>query len=222
MLARLDLGGSSRDTLDGLCGECAREFQVSGAGIALIVDGTHRGTLGASDMNTGTIEELQVTFAEGPCIDAHVKGMAVLEPTLEDSPRWSLFTPAALEAGVQAVFAFPLQAGAARFGALDLYRTTAGPLSQEDIDDAGSIAGLVTGLVLLTQAGAPPGTLPEAIDELMDHSSAVHQAAGMVSVQLDIGIEDASVALRAHAFSTARPLKAVAADIVARRIRLEP
>jgi hypothetical protein len=222
LLARVDLGGNARDTLDGLCGACASEFGVTGAGIALIVEGTHRGTLGTSDTNSGALEELQGTFAEGPCLDAHITGTPVFEPTLADATRWAMFTPAALDAGVQAVFAFPLQAGAARFGALDLYRNTPGPLSQDDIDDAASIAGLVTGLVLITQAGAPPGTLPEAIDELLDHSSVVHQAAGMLSVQLGTTIEDANVALRAHAFATERPLNDVARDVVARRVRLDP
>ena len=55
----------------------------------------------------------------------------------------------------------------------------------------------------------------------MDDSSVVHQAAGMVSVQLDVSIEDANVALRAHAFAADRPLKDVAIDVVERRIRLE-
>jgi hypothetical protein len=222
MLGRLDLGASSRETLDGLCGECAREFNVTGAGIALIVGGTHRGSLGASDQHMRGVEELQVTFAEGPCMDAHREGLPVFEPVLADGDRWSLFTPAALEAGIQAVFAFPLQSGSARYGALDLYRSGPGPLSPEDIADAGSIAKLITSLVLVTQAGAPPGALPEAIDDLMDESSVVHQAAGMVSIQLDIGIEDANVALRAHAYASDRRLKDVAAEVVARKIRFDP
>jgi hypothetical protein len=145
----------------------------------------------------------------------------VFEPVLSFSSRWPMFTPAALDAGVQAVFAFPLQIGAARFGALDLYRETPGPLSPDDVDDAHSIAALVTSLVLITQAGAPPGSLPEAVDQLMDHQSVVHQAAGMVSVQLEVGIEDANVALRARAYAADRPLVEVAADVVARRLRFD-
>jgi hypothetical protein len=222
MLASLDLDASATQLLDELCGVCAREFDVTGAGIALIVDGTHRGSLGASDAAMGVVEGLQATLGEGPCLDAHHQRVAVLEPRLAKVERWTMFTPAALDAGIGAVFAFPLQAGAARFGALDLYRANPGRLSDDDVDDAGAIAGLVTSLVLLTQAGAPAGALPEAIDVLMDHSSAVHQAAGMVAVQLDVCIEDAAVALRAHAFATDRALADVAADIVARRIQLDP
>ena len=39
---------------------------------------------------------------------------------------WPAFSSRALEAGIAAVFAFPLQIGAVRMGVLDLYRDDAG------------------------------------------------------------------------------------------------
>ena len=42
----------------------------------------------------------------------------------------------------------------------------------------------------------------------------------MVSVQLQVPVAEALVRIRAHAFADGRPLGAVAADIVARRLRL--
>ena len=48
----------------------------------------------------------------------------------------------------------------------------------------------------------------------------VHQASGMVSVQLGIAVAAALSVLRAHAFAEDRPLREVAADVVARRIRM--
>ncbi|KHD73897.1 ANTAR domain-containing protein, partial [Actinoplanes utahensis] len=49
----------------------------------------------------------------------------------------------------------------------------------------------------------------------------VHQATGMVSVQLEAGPEEAFARLRAHAFAAERELEAVAADVVARRLRFD-
>ncbi|MGB0094384.1 MAG: ANTAR domain-containing protein [Solirubrobacteraceae bacterium] len=49
----------------------------------------------------------------------------------------------------------------------------------------------------------------------------VHQATGMISVQLGVSMDEAFVRLRAHAFAAGRSLKAVAGDVVARRLRLE-
>jgi hypothetical protein len=48
-----------------------------------------------------------------------------------------------------------------------------------------------------------------------------HQAAGMVSVQLSVSVAEALVRLRARAFSEGRPLEALAADVVGRRVRFE-
>jgi hypothetical protein len=47
----------------------------------------------------------------------------------------------------------------------------------------------------------------------------VHQAAGMIAVQLGITVADALVQLRARAFSTDRPIVDIARDVVARRLR---
>jgi hypothetical protein len=50
----------------------------------------------------------------------------------------------------------------------------------------------------------------------------IHQAAGMISVQLGVGIEAAYSSLRARAFAQERPLSELAADVVARRLRFNP
>ena len=50
----------------------------------------------------------------------------------------------------------------------------------------------------------------------------VHQATGMISVQLDSDLTVAFVRLRAHAYFTGRRLSQVARDVVERRLRFEP
>ena len=49
----------------------------------------------------------------------------------------------------------------------------------------------------------------------------VHQAAGMVAVQLAVPVEEALVRLRAHAFSSGRLVVDVATDVVNRRLRFD-
>jgi len=49
----------------------------------------------------------------------------------------------------------------------------------------------------------------------------VHQASGMVAVQLGVSIGQALIRLRAFAFADNRPLGAVADDVVARRLRFD-
>jgi hypothetical protein len=61
----------------------------------------------------------------------------VLEPDLAAVPlqRWPVFTPAALELDVRAVFAVPLQIGAIRIGVLLAHRDGPGPLTDGTLTD---------------------------------------------------------------------------------------
>jgi AmiR/NasT family two-component response regulator len=50
----------------------------------------------------------------------------------------------------------------------------------------------------------------------------VHQATGMISVQLGVSLEEAFVRLRAHAFASGGALGDVAGEVVGRRLRFGP
>jgi hypothetical protein len=49
----------------------------------------------------------------------------------------------------------------------------------------------------------------------------VHQATGMISVQLGVSLAEALLRLRAHAYGQDRPVADVAADVVGRRMRFD-
>jgi hypothetical protein len=53
------------------------------------------------------------------------------------------------------------------------------------------------------------------------HVAIVHQAAGMVSVQLGVTIEEALFQLEARAVLDNRPVAEIATDVVERRIRFD-
>jgi GAF domain-containing protein len=181
-----------------------------------------RGSLCTTDEVSQLIEELQYTLGEGPCVDAYQQDQVVAEPDLADPVRrrWPAFTPPALTAGVRAVFGFPLRAGAVHLGALNLYRDTAGPLTGDQHADALVVADVAARWVLEAQAGAPPDTLAEELEAGADFHFAVHNAAGIVSVQQDISVTEALIRLRAFAFSSDRLLAEVAQDVIARKLRL--
>ena len=149
-----------------LVGACVSALDVTGAGIMIMFDGGYRGTLGSSDATMGVVEDLQFTLGEGPCLDSYRLGRPVFEPSLADpiTPRWPSFTPPALEAGVHAIFGFPLQVGAIRLGALDVYLDRPGDLSKQQLADALVMADVVTHEILELQAGAPPDALASELD----------------------------------------------------------
>jgi hypothetical protein len=117
------------------------------------------------------------------------------------------------------VFSVPLQLGQARFGALDVYRPQPGPLSREDLTDTLRLGAAVTQALLRLEPDGS-GSLRDLTGGL-EQGVEVFQASGMVSVQLDVSVEEALVRLRAHAFATDRTLREVAHDVVSRRLRLD-
>jgi len=206
-----------------LCGACPPIVGVTGAGVMLMSGDIPHGSLCTTDEVSDLIEELQYTLGEGPCVDAYQQDNVVAEPDLADplTRRWPVFTPPALQAGVRAVFGFPLRFGTVRLGALNFYRDRPGPLSDDQHADALVIADVTARWVLETQAGAPPGTVAEELEAGADFHFAVHNAAGMISVQLGISITEALIRLRAHAFSHNRLIADVAQDVIARTLRLD-
>ena len=214
--------GSGAWSAAGLCEACQGIAGVNGAGIMLMSGDVPRGSLCASDEVSQLIEDLQFTLGEGPCVDAYQQDVVVAEPDLADpgAPRWLAFTPLALDAGVRAVFGFPLRAGSVRLGAMNLYRDQPGPLSADQHADALVVAAVTARWVLEAQAGAPPGVVAKELEAGADFHFAVHNAAGIVSVQLGISVAEALIRLRAFAFSNNRLLAEVARDIIAHTLRL--
>ncbi len=221
-MAELSAGGGDAWSSARLCGVCPGIVGVNGAGVMLMSGDIPSGSLCTSNEVSHLIEELQYTLGEGPCVDAYHQDQVVAEPDLADpvTRRWFAFTPPALEAGVRAVFGFPLRVGAVRLGALNFYRDRSGPLSDDQHADALVLADVVARWVLDAQGGAPADEVAAGLEAGADFHFVVHNAAGMVSVQLGVSVTEAIIRLRAYAFSNDRLLADVAEDVVARRLQL--
>ena len=205
-----------------LCEVGADVTGMSGAGVMLMSGDLPSGSLCSSNEVSRLIEQLQFDLGEGPCVDAFRQDRPVLEPDLETPSvsRWVAFAGPAVQAGVRAIFGFPLQVGAVRLGALNLYRDQPGPLSDDQHADALVMANVTAQALLALQADAAPGQLAAALTAGANFQFVVHQAAGMVAAQLDVAVGEALVRLRAFAFSNDRALDEVAKDVVAHKLHL--
>jgi GAF domain-containing protein len=131
------------------------------------------------------------------------------------------FTTPAVDAGARAIFGFPLQVGAVRLGALNLYSDTPGPLTDDQHANALLMASIAAQALMLLQADAPAGTVAAELEANADFQYVVHQASGMVAAQLDVTVGQALIRLRAYAFGNDRTLTDVARDVVGRRLRFD-
>jgi hypothetical protein len=217
------LVGVAAPALDGkrLCEVSAEVVGMSGAGIMLMDEDGLQGSLCATNPVSELIAQLQYTLGEGPGHDAYRQARPVLEPDLADPQiqRWVAFSGPALEAGVRAVFGFPLHVGGIGLGTLDLYCDRPGTLTADQHADALVMAEVAAETVLGLQAHAPIGRLAAELETGSDFRYVVHQACGMVSVQLGVSVAQALVRLRAYAFANDRALDDVAQDVVARELR---
>lgn len=226
LVALLDQQGPGVDPMtrvQRLCALCVEATGVTGAALSVATHGT-RSTVCATDDLSDRVEELQDAIGEGPSVEALRTGNSVLMGDLVASDgRWPAFTPAAYDAGVRGLFVFPLRMGAARLGVLALYSTDVGPLDDDQFKDAWVLAEAATVLLMLTSPdGEPAGASDWVMGDRSRFRPEVHQAVGVTMVHLDVGPRDAFARICAHAFATNTPIGVVSAEIVARKLRLEP
>ncbi|MGC5567629.1 GAF and ANTAR domain-containing protein [Streptomyces sp. FR-108] len=214
-----------------LCGACVDLLPVTGASISITGNRTARALWCASDATAAFLAEAQYTLGDGPCQSALDRAAPVLAPDLTGGPdarRWPVFAQQAVELGVRAVFSLPLGAGALAIGTLDLYRDTAGALSPRDLRIALLVRDAVTFAVLNLEAAwdGLSSTDEAGVASWVDAAEAdhieVHQAVGMVMVQLGADPEQALDRLRAHAFAEGLTITEVAQEVLARTLRFRP
>jgi hypothetical protein len=176
--------------------------------------------LQATGALAASLEDLQLTLGEGPCVDVATSGTPVLVDDLHrpGSPtawRWSAFAAEAVATGVVAVFAFPIRVGAIRLGSFALYRRRPGPLSDAAFTAALHAVDTLTGLVLDLR----PDAETDASGTDGSYGAVVHQAVGMVTVQLDVPLADALARLRATAYGEGIAVDDLAKQVVGRHRR---
>jgi len=204
-----------------VCLLAVSEMGVSGCTLALVAGNEPFGTLAGAGRHSGTIIGLQFELGEGPCQEAYASGSPVLLPDLAvDGPaRWPVFTAAAAELGARAEFCFPLGVGTTCIGVFDLWRDEPGMLSDEQLADAQAAADIARDAMLYLQEPPSHPGLAALLEIAGMDRIVVHQAAGMIAVQLDETPSDALARLRATAFESGRSIYDIAQDVVERRVR---
>jgi hypothetical protein len=219
MIAALGDSGEASAPLARVCEACVELLPVDGASVSMISGTEHRETLYATDATIAAVEDLQFTLGEGPCFDAFTYRRPVLVTDLarDSATAWPVYAAEISTYPVAAIFAFPLQSGAATFGAMDLYRREPGWLTPGELSTALQLVDLATTALLL-------GLMPTALDHaefstVPNRREVVHQAVGMLMAAHRIPTTHALDRLRGYAFASGAAVEQVAADLTSRRIR---
>ncbi|GIF45247.1 hypothetical protein Axi01nite_95580 [Actinoplanes xinjiangensis] len=203
-----------------LCERAVSSLSAVGAGLSVVAQNNQFSLLAAADPASERLEELQLVLGEGPCIDAAaarrpalIADLGQVEPT-----RWPVYADAVRDAGIGAIFAFPLQIGAAQLGVLDLFRAEPGPLSGSELRHAFDLADEAVTILL---DGQEQRSAKRSSDDVMAGPVELFQAQGMVMIQVGGTLTEAMARIRAHAYAEDRRLIDVAREILGHDLRFD-
>jgi hypothetical protein len=187
---------------------------------AVVQVGTGSGdavVLASSDGASRRLGEVPFEVGEGPCLEALSFARPVLVSDLlgEGQARWPGYVSVVRDHGVRAVFALPLHVGVVRLGVLEMYGARARALSSAELSLALAFTRAATDSLVDAPSGSSVTLLDDRCVRAMDRRIEIHQAQGMVTVDLGVDLAEALALMRAHAFGLDLPLLEVARGILA-------
>lgn len=202
------------------CKASVSALAVDGAALTIVGDTGGRLFVYSTDPLSFDLDELEFSLGEGPCIDAVATQAPVFTDALAAAAargRWPGFAGAAAALGAGAEYTFPLVNAGVSFAVLATYRREPGPLRPAQIKATEALVASFEVRVLreLVEHLSGVGGVPPGVRDRAE----VHQATGMVSVQLGLAVEDALARLRADAFANGVSLVMLAHDVVDRKRR---
>lgn len=205
---------------DDLCWPLIDLLPVTGVSISVIGRPSRRVTVCSTDLLAARLEGLQFDLGEGPQWQVMKTGVASLSPDLSPNhtTEWPVFAAAAARIGAAAVFAFPITMGAVTIGVVDLYRSTPGALDDDALSLARALATRVSGPAVQAAIRSAEQEDASVASGAPTMRREVHQATGMILMQLETTATEAFSLLRAHAFVSGRTVEDVAKDVVGRLV----
>ncbi len=185
--------------------------------------------LGATDTMAAELEEIQMTLGEGPYLDAAsslspVQVHNFADPATASGERWPFLAKEVAKLDVCAMFGFPVTLGDVPLGTIGLYRREPGALSSAQLEAAiaavDDIAESLLDQDTWTEVANRPSAGNDPPPRLVAGATHVHQAAGMLMIQLDLSIGESMALLRATAYAEGTALAELAREVVDRRRRL--
>jgi GAF domain-containing protein len=215
---------SARAGTPDLCRPFLGSLPISGAAIAVIAPSGTQSTLCSSDSTAARIDELQFELGEGPQWLAARSGeiVAIADVAASGHDEWPVFGSALAALPVAAIFSIPMQMGAVTVGVATLYSDIPRDLDDEQRATALAIASAIASTAVqraMASAGDHVAVESAAMPALRRE---VHQATGIILVQLDTTATIAYSRLQAYAFANGQTVQTVAHDVVKGKITFSP
>jgi GAF domain-containing protein len=203
------------DSLTMLTARCVEILDTAATGILLADSDGRLRVVAASSEQARLLELFQLQNDEGPCMEAFASGQSVVQTHLGmATERWPRFTPYAIGAGYESVYAIPLRLRGNIIGAMNLFRSDPGPLAAGDVALAQALADLASITILQAAAATEARGREDLLQYALDSRVVIEQAKGMLAEHAHIDLPSAFDRMRSRARNTNTKLTDVAAGIV--------
>lgn len=206
------------DLLHRLIDHALRLLDADAAGI-MLADAHGRLEVVASSSHAIELLELfEIQADSGPCLDCFRTGEPVTPPDLAAVRSWWPTFAVRVEAqGFSSAQAIPMRLRNEVIGALNIFRTAEGALSDRDLKLGRALADVATVALISDRTITARQVVADQLQAALNSRVVLEQAKGMLAQQAGVSVEEAFTVLRTHARRSGRGLREVAADVVAGR-----
>ncbi len=210
------------DLLTMLADRCVELVDADAVGILLADKGGNLRVMAASSEQARLLELFQLQNEQGPCLEAYTSGEPANCTELREAlERWPRFTPYAVGAGFEGVYALPLRLRDSIIGALNLFRIQAGTMPAADVKLAQALADVASVAILQDQATRETLVRDIQLRSALDSRVVIEQAKGMLSERTGMDMAEAFNLIRHYARASNLRLTGVAEQIVAGTLSLD-
>ena len=168
------------------------------------------------------VELFELQSQEGPCQDCFRTGQPVVNQDLTSNDRrWPRFAAVAVGAGFFAADAIPMRLRTQVIGAVNLFRSSTGSLSDDDVAAARALADIATIAILQHRATLDTRLVNQQLSEALASRIVIEQAKGMIAERHGRPVDAAFAALRHHARGHNQRLAEVARGVVSGTMDLD-
>jgi GAF domain-containing protein len=191
-----------------------RLFATTGAGLMLVDDCSVLRAVAATDAPGRALEEAQVEFGEGPCVDALLNDEVVSVEDLASDERWPRLKPEIPAVGVRSILGVPVHIAGGPVGSVNVYRDVPHAWGDDEIAALGAYADVVEGVLAGALQSRQQSEIARQLRQALDDRVTIERAVGFVMGLDRVDAVSAFNRLRRSARDSGRPVAEVAGDLL--------
>ncbi len=186
-------------------------LDVDAAGLMLADDDGVLHVMASSDDQAELLELFELQQNDGPCPECFRTGVPVVNV---NPARWPEFASAAAAGGYTSTHALPLRLRGHVIGALNLFRSSTQPLTDDDTALGQALSDIATIGLLHERQIRGQQVLAEQLQHALNSRILIEQAKGMLAERAGLSPAEAFGAMRSYARGTGLGLSAVAQGVL--------